>query len=255
MPPGQILFQMVVPAAWSQLVQAQQGAGAVDPVERFAALGELNAQLAAAAAATGNQPAQERFYGEAVAAYADGIRQIDSGGAPSPASAALHTGLAALYRSRVVQPDGSSNSTYAEQMAMEAGDALAGLAADDPRRVELERWQAEGLRLLVTDARRRGDVTGALALIDRLAVASTGAASAEFLANERQALVVEQALQFLAQGDRTAAFALAGNALSDPALQPPPEMQSLFAAWNIAAAISTAGIDLIADARPFSRPP
>ncbi len=52
---------------------------------------------------------------------------------------------------------------------VEAALALQGMMVDDPRRAELEQWQVEGLRLLLTDARRRGDIPGALALIERLA--------------------------------------------------------------------------------------
>ena len=89
--------------------------------------------------------------------------------------------------------------------------------------LELERWQAEGLRLLLTDARRRGDISGALALIDRLVASTAGAGRRISGGRERHALVVQQALELLQLGDREAALALAGDAIADPALQPPDE--------------------------------
>jgi hypothetical protein len=162
----------------------------------------------------------------------------------------LHAGLAALYRSRVVGADGASNPVYAELMTAEASSALQALVADDTRRAELERWQAEGLRLLLTDARRRGDVSVALALIDRLAGSSAGAGAAEFLAEERKALIVQQALELLERGDRTAALALAGDAIADPDLQPPATLRSLFSAWAATASMSEGGITLDVTALP-----
>jgi len=66
-----------------------------------------------------------------------------------------------------------------------------------------------GMRLLLADTRRRGDVSGALALIDRLAASKAGVANADNLAKERKALIVQQALALLEQGDRAAALALA----------------------------------------------
>jgi hypothetical protein len=104
--------------------------------------------------------------------------------------------------------------------------------------------------LLLTDARRRGDVTVALALIDRLANSSAGAGAAEFLAEERNALIVQQALELLERGDRTAALALAGDAIADPDLQPPADLRSLFTAWAATASMSEGGIALDVTALP-----
>jgi hypothetical protein len=150
----------------------------------------------------------------------------------------------------VVGANGATNPLYAELMTSEASTALQSLAPDDPRRPELDRWQADGLRLLLTDARRRGDVGVALALIDRLAASSAGAGAAEFLAEERAALIVQQALELLERGDRPAALALAGDAIADPALQPPQELRSLFAAWSATAAMSEGGITLDLEVAP-----
>ena len=88
-------------------------------------------------------------------------------------------------------------------------------------------------------------------MIDRLANSSAGAGAADFLAEERQALVVQQALELLERGDRAAALALAGDAIADPALQAPGELRTLFASWAATAAMSEAGITLDIDAAPL----
>ena len=250
-PPDAIVFQAIHPAVFQQIQAAEQAAvpGAAAPA--FAQLGELYAGLAQAAVAEGNAGAGERFYAQAVAAYSDGIHQGKTGGTPAQDVAGLHAGLAALYRGRVVAADGTSNAVYSELMTSEASAALQNLPADGARRAELERWQAEGLRLLLTDARRRGDVTAALTMIDRLANSNAGAGAADFLAEERQALVVQQALELLERGDRAAALALAGDAIADPALQAPGDLRTLFASWAATAAMSEAGITLDIDAAPL----
>ncbi len=249
-PPDAITFQAIHPAVWQQIQAAEQAAVPGAGLAASAQLGELYAGLAEASAGEGNAAASERFYSQAVAAYSDGIRQGEAAAAPAQDVAGLHAGLAALYRNRVVAADGASIPIYAELMTSEASAALQSLGADDSRRVELEQWRAEGLRLLLTDARRRGDVSVALALIDRLTNSSAGAGAEAFLAEERKALVVQQALELLERGDRTAALALAGDAIADPALQPPEESRSLFRSWAATAAMSESGITLDIDAQP-----
>lgn len=251
-PPDAIVFQAVHPNVWQQIQAAEQAVVAGAAPAAYTQLGELYAGLAVSASGEGNPQAGERFYAQAVAAYSSGIRQGDAAGTSATEMAGLHVGLASLYRGRVVGSDGASSPLYAELMTAEASTALQGLSAEDERRAELEHWQAEGLRLLLTDARRRGDVGVALALIDRLANSSAGAGAADFLAAERQALLVQQALELLDRGDRSAALALAGDAISDPALQAPDDLRSLFSAWAASAAMSEAGIALSVDAFPHS---
>ena len=250
-PPDAIVFQAIHPAVFQQIQAAEQAAAPGAAMTAFAQLGELYAGLAQAAAAEGNAATGERFYAQAVAAYSDGIRQGEAAAAPAQDVAGLHAGLATLYRGRVVAADGTTNPVYSELMTSEASAALQSLPADAARRAELERWQAEGLRLLLTDARRRGDVGGALSLIDRLANSSAGAGAADFLAEERQALIVQQALELLERGDRPAALALAGDEIADPALQAPADLRTLFASWAATAAMSEEGITLDIDATPL----
>lgn len=250
-PPDAIVFQAIHPAVFQQIQAAEQAAAPGAAPAAFVQLGELYAGLAQAAVAEGNSPAGERFYAQAVAAYSDGLHQAEAAAAPPQELGGLHAGLAALYRGRVVAADGTSSPQYSELMTSEASAALQTLPADDAHRAELERWQAEGLRLLLTDARRRGDVGVALDLIDRLANSSAGAGAADFLAEERQALVVQQALELLERGDRPAALALAGDAIADPALQAPADSRTLFASWAATAAMSEGGIALDIEAAPL----
>ena len=218
--PEAILFQFIRPDLAQQLAQAQ---AAGDTVDALRVRGEF--VRASGSRRTGGRQRHalaESFYAQAVAAWTAALRQLETGRLPRPVTGPLHASLATLYRGRVV---GHGRQHRPRLCRTHGGGRLAaalpGIMADDPRRAELEGWQADGLRLLVADARRRGDVAGALALIDRLAAGSASAANDTFLANERKALIVQQALALLAAGDRAAALALAGDALTDPALQPP----------------------------------
>jgi hypothetical protein len=247
--PGDIEFEFVHPITWARLQEAQ-AAATVGTIDAQATLGGQYARLAEAAAALGRPDVQERFFAQAVAAYSAGLNQGQAASVAPSALAPLHAALAEIYRGRIVGADGAQNGVYAELMAAEAGAALQGMMADDPRRRELEQWQTDGLRMVLADTRRRGDVAAALALLDRLAQAPAGAGNLNFLAQERQALVVQQALQLLSQGDRRAALALAGDVLNDPALQPPADRRSLFARWSISATVSPANIEVVASAWP-----
>jgi len=247
-PPEMVEFRFINPELWQQLQTFSFAAVPEGPPEAFRQLGELYARLATAAAS--DESTAARFFAQAVGAYNDGLRQGQAAGAGAQELGGLHASLAALYRGRVVGADGSTEPRYAELMAASAGAALGVLPAEDARWPELERWQTEGLRLLLADARRRGDVAAALALIDRLAASPTGATGAEFLEAERRALVVQQALELLQQDDRPAALALAGDAIADPALQPPDTMKGQFTAWRIGADITDAAVAITVEAVP-----
>ena len=243
--PDAVEFRAVNPATWLDVAQL---AAAGNSLAGQAALGQRHGEIAAAARSLDWADVADRFFGQAVAAYTEGLKQAEAAGAPPQDTAALHAGLAALYRSRVAGSDGATDPAYAELMVAEAAQAMPGIMVDDPRRAELERWQEEGLRLMLADMRRRGDIPAALALIDRLQALPAGAANAEFLAQERDALVVQQAVQLVEQGDRSTALSLAGEVINAPELQPPTEYRSLFARWTISTTISDRGIDIGAEA-------
>ena len=238
--PVRISFQAIAPAFWQELQQLTAAATGNAP-DRYAELGLRYRQLAGAAAQLGDAAAQERFLAQAAAAYTEGIRQAEAAGAAAFDLADLHAGLAALYRARVAATDHADD---AQAMMVEAGLALQGMMVDDARRSELEQWQVDGLRLMLADLRRRGDIPGALALIERLQDLPAGGSGADFLEQERQALVVQQAVQLIEQGDRATALALAGELIQSPALQPPTQYRNLFARWNVSTTMSERGVEV-----------
>lgn len=246
--PARILFQTIAPAV-QQEVQRLAGAATGNAPDIYAALGQNYRRLAAAAAQIGDGAAQERFFAQAVAIYTAGIRAAEAGGAPAGDQAGLHAGLAELYRDRVT---GAESADDAEAMVAEAGLALRGVMVDDPRRAELEQWQIDGLRLMLADLRRRGDIPGALALIEQLRALPGAESGLDFLDQERQALIVQQAVQLVEQGDRATALSLAGDLLQAPELQPPPEYRNLFARWIVSTTMSARGVELRANVEASS---
>lgn len=243
--PSRILFQSMAPDAWRTL-QRLLGDVAGGAPSAHAALAEHYRKLATAALQLGENATYERFLAQATAAYLEGIRRTEAAGAPATQSAALHAGLASLYRERLARGE---DLTYAQLMVDEVELALRGLMVDDPRRAELEQWRADGLRLLLTDLRRRGDIPAALALIEQLRSLAANDAGSDFLEQERQALLVQQAVELIERGDRTAALALAGDLIDAPTLHPPAEYRNLFARWNVSTVISDRGVEVRAAVR------
>jgi len=248
--PDAIEFHALHPITWLEIQQLE--AMSVDSPAGYAALGQRYGEVEKVARTLGLTAAADLFWGQAVAAYTEGVQAAALSGAPPQETASLHAGLAMLYRSRVAGVDGSTDPAYAELMVVEAAQAMPGIMVDDPLRTELERWQQEGLRLMLADLRRRGDIPAALALIERLQALPAGAASAAFLAQESDALVVQQAVYLVEQGDRVTALRLAGDMINAPELQPLPEYRSLFMHWTIATTIADSGI--VIDAAVLAAP-
>lgn len=223
--------QFVQPGAWSELQSAA-------PARR----GELFRQLAAVAP---NPAARDRFYAQALGAYTAGLAGLAT---DDPAAATLHQGLAALYRTRVTT--GENILAYAEAMVQEADAALAGLPEGDPRRGEVQQWQADGLQLMLRDAETRQDWQAAMQVVERFEQLPANTADPELLAAARRGIVVHQALQLLNQGNTEAAFALAGPALAGAELSAPPAATSLFQRWEITITASPVQFELVATAHP-----
>lgn len=242
--PPRILFQSIAPDAWRNLQQLLRSASGAP--SSYAALAEHYRELATAALQLGENAVYERFLAQATATYLDGVRQAEATGTPITQSAPLHAGLAALYRERIARGEGLP---YVQSMIDEVERALRGLMVDDPRRAELEQWRVDGLRLLLTDLRRRGDIPAALALIEQLHSLSKNDAENDFLEQERQALLVQQAVELIEGGDRAAALALAGNLIDAPTLQPPSEHRNLFARWNVSTVISDRDVKIHVNVR------
>ena len=239
--PARLLFLGVAPSAQSAL-DSLHASAFEGTAEVPASLAARYRRLAAAAAALDVPEVQDRFMAQAAAVYGEGIRQAQERGRPVNEYAILHVGLAALYREGAAQ---NNDPNDARMMVAEIERALQGIGAEDPRRAELQQWQAEGMRLLLTGLRRAGDLSGALALLDQLEGAETG--ESQLFAQERQALLQQLAVQLVEAGDRAAALALAGERMVDPALQPPAEYRNLFARWTISATLSANGVEVLAD--------
>lgn len=243
--PPRILFQSIAPDAWRTLQQLLRNTADAAPAS-YVALADHYRELATAALQLGENATHERFLAQATAAYLDGVRRAEATGAAVTQSAALHAGLAALYRERIARGEGVA---FVQPMLDEVELALRGLMVDDPRRAELEQWRMDGMRLLLTDLRRRGDIPAALGLIEQLRALSRSDAENDFLEQERQALLVQQAVELIERGDRAAALALAGDLIDTPTLQPPAAYRNLFARWNVSTVISDLGVTVHVDVR------
>jgi hypothetical protein len=238
---------LIHPATWQTVSEASAAATPGAPSAAFLRLGKLYTTLHDA---TDDAGLRDRFYAQAVAAYSAGLENSDPNVAPPPDQAELHAGLAALYRSRSVGADGAVERTYMELMAGEADRALAGLPAEHPQRGELLQWQVEGLTLQLEDARNQRNWPAAFAVLERLATLPPGVVDAATLAETRRALIVQQGLQLLEEGDNDAAMQLAGAQVSSADLLPPANALPLFVTWQVTATIAPAQLGLILTIQP-----
>ncbi|MFZ1752925.1 MAG: hypothetical protein WBO46_12575 [Caldilineaceae bacterium] len=228
-------WQVINPRTWQDLRARRQLLGQQPQVVGWLELGDIYLRLfERTGQQTGNQSAyREGFYAQSLAAYLDGIRLAEAEKSDPLLVARLHRGLAGLYRSRSIQPGGAVDPAYVELMVASAEDALAVLPPTATgEQSELTGWLADGLRLQTTQARQRKDWPAALALLDRLAALPANVVDGPALAEERRLLLLEQALQFLAQGNEKAALALAGSSLAADDLLPASERQTIFARWQ-----------------------
>jgi hypothetical protein len=261
-PDTPFVVRFIAPSFWQQISEAQRTvrneAAGNDSGDAggYLRLGELYTQLSEAA---GELPsARAAFYAQALAAYSAGVKLAV--GADANTQAELQIGLAKLYRGQILAngqilvggqnlaPDGSAQPDYARLAAGAIENALKVLAPEDSRRPELEQWRIDSLTVLVDDAQRRDDWASALALIEQLAASQDD--SGQFAAATRRRLLVQQALQLLEQGNRSAAIAIAGDELGAVDLRPPEEMQSLFASWHITLTSTSTGSLIEAQAIP-----
>ena len=234
-PDAPFVFHFVHPALWSQIEQLAQRTQGEAAVSDFVQLGDRYQQLVMAAAVE-NAPGavRERFYAQALAAYSTGIDRL-AATAPPAEVATLYTGLATLYRSRIADGAGA---VYALPLAEATQAALDRLPADDARRRELTQWLADGLQVLLTEAQQRQDWQNALRLADQLAALPSDVVDSITLAKTKRLLLVQQALQLLAEDNRAAATALGGEELRDPALLPPPSADALFSRWAVTVTVT-----------------
>lgn len=234
-PDAPFVLHFIHPALWSQIDQLTQRTQGDAAVSDFVQLGDLYQQLVMAAVAE-NAPGavRERFYAQALAAYTTGLDRL-AAAAPPAELATLYTGLATLYRSRIADGAGA---VYATPLAEATQAALDRLPADDARRRELTQWLADGLQVLLTEAQQRQDWQNALRIVDQLAALPSDVVDSITLAKTKRLLLVQQALQLLAEDNRAAATALGGDELRDPTLLPPPSADTLFNRWTVTVTVT-----------------
>ena len=223
-------FQFVAPTVWAAIVPAEAAATGNAAITDFVQLGNLYRDLARAA---NDAAVRERFHAQAVAAYQGGLSSAGWGLASSQEKASVYLGLADLYRARIVDADAAEQTTYAELLVEATTQALALLPDDDAHRYETTLWQVDGLHLLLNQALARREWPTALVYLDRLTAMPGNLVNPTQLAEERDAILIQQALQLMAQGNRDAALAVAGDLIAADALVPPTEAASLFVGWQI----------------------
>ncbi len=248
LPDQPITFRFIHPAIWNEINAAQQAVAAAPLTAAYTRLGDLYRRLYDAAATT--PETADRFFAQALAAYAEGVGQGRARGASAKELAPLYAGEAALYRTRIVDPDGAVDPDYAQLMVQTARAAAQGLPEGDVKRAEMDRWRYEGINILLDAANARRDWPAALALVDELATLPPEVVDQARLEEARRTLRTQQALQLLEEDDRNAAIALAGPEIVDASLEAPAEKRPLFASWQVTMTAGLDSVDLIFLARP-----
>lgn len=229
LPDQPFVFQFIHPTTWQQLEQARASATTDGPASSYLALGNLYQQLYQATTGA----LQDRFYAQALAAYSAGVTNAANSTAAPGEQAALQAGLAKLYRQRAIGASGAVNQEYMDLMSSAAAAALTGLPTAAPERQELLQWQVEALTLALNSAREHRDWQQAFQTLDQLATLPPDAVSPTAVEESRRAVMVQQALQFLEEGNANAARALAGPAIQADELLPPPNARPLFTHWQV----------------------
>ena len=233
-------FQFVIPDMWAGIVTAEAAATGNASVTDSLRLGDLYRSLAR----TANDAAvRARFHAQAVAAYQAGLASAGWGLAAPQDKAAIFLGLADLYRSQLV--DAEAQPAYAELLVDAATQALTLLPSGDAHRHEVTLWQADGLHLLLNNALARRDWPAAIVYLDRLTALPSDLVDPTQLAEERDAILIQQALQLMEQGNREAALAVAGDQIAADALVPPAEAASLFVGWQITVTAAPDAVQMV----------
>jgi hypothetical protein len=247
-PEDPLRLQFIGKARWAELRDALAAAGPDAAVPAFIRLGDLYRDLARSA---DRAAVRDRFYAQAMAAYSGGLGSRGQALATPSERAALHIGLADLYRRRLVEVGAAEQLRYADLMVGEIDQALRLLPGDDARRTELAQWQIDGLRLQLDQATGQRDWPRALAILDQWAAMPAEMLDPARLAEERSSILVQQALELMVQGNRDAALAIAGDQIAAEALTPPPGAYGLFSTWQISITASAEAMQLTAQAEPY----
>lgn len=228
-PQQPFVLQWIAPPLWRSLAETRQLLTTEPTLERFLTLGDRYNRLYRAPQI--EDGARRRFYAQALAAYSDGITYVQQVGLPSTELAAVHRALATLYRSRSIGSNGEVDPAYIDLMVQEIERALTTLPQDDGRRTELTQWLAQGLETQLRQAQQQANWSQAATILEQMATLPNF--DPAWIASERQLIELQQALILLGQDNQDAALALAGAAILDESLLPPPENRALFAGWQV----------------------
>lgn len=235
-------LQFISPTTWNRLRALEGSIGVNSAAGEFLQLGNLYADLMRLA---NNSEVRERFYAQAVAAYTGGLSSAAFALASAQEKAALYIGLGDLYRRRLIEANAAEQTVYAELLVDAADKALTQLPPDHARRTELAQWQADGLQILLNQARTQRDWPRALQLLDRLEQLPGSPVSPDRIAEERSTILVQQALVLMEQGNREAALAVAGDQISAAELTPPVEAATLFTGWHVTVTVEMVGSEQV----------
>ena len=233
LPSSAFAFQAVHPGLWQEITNARRlavpGASTAAYLDLAAAFRQIYT------APTLDETDRRSFYAQTLAAFTEGLTNAQKSAAPAQDMADLHMGLADLYRSQAVGSDGRVDLGYVDLTITAVQDAVAAAPTGTPTHPaqEMNQWLVEGLRLKLSQAKSRQDWAAASVAVDALAALPAALADPAVVAQERRAIVLQQAIQLLNQDNQEAAIALAGPEIARTDLVPPPQVVSLIRAWQV----------------------
>ena len=242
-PDAPLRLRFITPRIWAELRAAEDAANAGAAVSAYVRLGDIYRDMLRIAP---NDDARQRFYAQAVAAYSGGLNSPAFALASPSERAALHIGLADLYRRRLVEVGSNEQGSYADLLVAQIEAALAILPAGDERSVELRQWQIDGTQLQLAQAIDQRNWPTALALVEQLALLPANVIDPTTVDESRRYILIQQALELMEQGNRVAALAVAGDQIAADALLPPPQAASLFNGWQLTLTVTPDAMQLIA---------
>ncbi len=233
LPSSAIVFQSVHPALWQEVTNARRLAVPGAPAAAFLDLAAGFRQIYIAP--TLDEPDRRSFYAQALAALTEGLTNAQATAAPAQDMADLHMGLADLYRSQAVGETGRVDLAYVDLTLGAVQQALTAAPTGTPTHAppQMHQWLLESLRLKLSQAQTRQDWAAASDAVEALAALPGDLVDPAVVAQERRAIVLQQAIQLLNQDNQEAAIALAGPQIARTDLAPPAQVVSLIRAWQV----------------------
>lgn len=233
LPSSAFAFQAVHPGLWQAITNSRRLAVPGAPTAAFLDLAAGFRQIYTAP--TLDDTDRRSFYAQSLAALTEGLANAQATAAPAQDVADLHMGLADLYRSQAVGGTGRVDLAYVDLTVAAVQQALATAPTGTPAHSaqQMQQWLLESLRLKLSQAQARQDWVAASAAVETLAALPADLVDPAMVAQERRAIVLQQAIQLLNQDNQEAAIALAGPEIARTDLAPPAQVVSLIRAWQV----------------------